>query len=260
VALLGLFRRGSHAEAKQLEERIAALRAELSMCREMAGHRRHLAYAAAAVGAVLILAAGFTLGVYRQPIQQSIVSVAQAVGVAKSSPDVEAGLAHYQKNNYAAALRILQPLAEQGDPRAQSTLGHMYWRGRGVRRDDVEAVKWFRMGADRGDARAQFDLGNMYSEGLGVPQDHAEAAKLYRLAADQNFGQAQYNLGVWYARGEGVEQDNVMAHMWFNLAAATLPAVEGRNTAMQNRDMLAGRMTREQLMQAQKLAREWKPK
>ena len=102
----------------------------------------------------------------------------------------------------------------------------------------------------------------MYSEGQGVPQDHAEAAKWYRPAADQGYAPAQYNLGLWYGRGEGGSPDYVNAHMWFNLAASRFPAAErqNRSEAIRNRELVAGKMTSEQIAQAQKLAREWKPK
>jgi hypothetical protein len=43
--------------------------------------------------------------------------------------------------------------------------------------------------------------------------------------------------------------------MWFNLAAA-----QRFRQAEINRDFLAERMTREQIAEAQKLAREWKAK
>jgi hypothetical protein len=102
----------------------------------------------------------------------------------------------------------------------------------------------------------------MYAEGHGVLQDHAEAVKWYRLAADRNHAQAQYNLGLWFASGEAVSQDYVSAHMWFNLAAASFPAsdVSNRNLAGKNRDLVARKMTPDQIAEAQKLAREWKPK
>jgi hypothetical protein len=66
-----------------------------------------------------------------------------------------------------------------------------------------------------------------------------------------------------YARGEGgTPQDNVSAHMWFNLAAARFPASDTRNrdVAVRSRDVVAGKMTAEQIAEAQRRAREWKPK
>ena len=101
----------------------------------------------------------------------------------------------------------------------------------------------------------------MYSEGQGVPQDHAEAANWYRLAAGQRHPRAQYNLGLLYATGEGVEQDYRMAYMWFNLAVVHFPASEtrNRNVAIKNRDVVAGKLSREEVAESQKLAREWRP-
>jgi hypothetical protein len=218
----------------------AALAERKVVPRRSTGIRRALAV----IGAALLLASGFALGVNSGRI-----------------PDTDAAYAAYEKGDRATALRLSQALAEQGDARAQSLLGFIRYNDRGVLRDDAEAVKWSRLAAGQGDAAAQFRLGLMCSEGHGVPQDHAEAAKWYRLAADRGHPQAQYNLGLLYATGEGVAQDNVMAHMWFNLAAAQFPASDtrNRNAAINSRDVVAGKLTREQLVEAQKLARDWQP-
>ena len=72
-----------------------------------------------------------------------------------------------------------------------------------------------------------------------------------RLDAEQGDGEAQYILGVAYTDGEGVLQDYVKAHAWLNLAAA-----EGKKDARKARDSVGSRMTREQIADAQKLARE----
>ena len=78
----------------------------------------------------------------------------------------------------------------------------------------------------------------------------------YRLAADQGLADAQGNLGFMYATGQGVPQDYVQAHMWFNLAASRSTG-EDRETAVRNRDAVAGLMTPEDRSEAQRLAREW---
>ena len=50
-------------------------------------------------------------------------------------------------------------------------------------------------------------LGLIYAMGRGVAKDQVEAVKWYRKAAEQNHAEAQYNLGVcyyeWRRRGEG---------------------------------------------------------
>src|SRR5689334_23832199 len=53
------------------------------------------------------------------------------------------------------------------------------------RGDDDTAVRLIRPLADQGNAIAEFDLGMMYDAGLGVPLDHAEAAQWYRRAAEK---------------------------------------------------------------------------
>jgi len=58
-----------------------------------------------------------------------------------------------------------------------------------------------------------------------------------------------------YASGHGVPQDDVTAHLWFSLSAA-----QGDEDAATNRDLIEQRMTSAQIGEAQKLAREWKPK
>jgi uncharacterized protein len=85
--------------------------------------------------------------------------------------------------------------------------------------------------------------------------------KWFRRAADLGDAEAQYNLGISYAKGEGGEPDNVRAHMWFNLAAAHFPTSDiSRNAAAKERDLVAAKMTPQQIAETQRLAREWTPK
>jgi len=62
-------------------------------------------------------------------------------------------------------------------------------------------------------------------------------------------------LGWMYHNGFGVMQDYVQAHMWYSLTAA-----RGEKGASKWRDLLAEQMTPAQIAEAQRLAREWKPK
>ena len=122
--------------------------------------------------------------------------------------------------------------AEQGDANAQFNLGLMYGTGRGVRQDEAEAVRWFRLAAEQGNASAQVSLGFMYDTGQGVPQDDAEAVRWYRLAADQGHAGAQGNLGLMYSSGRGVPQDDVEAVRWYRLAADQGDAEAQRNLGL----------------------------
>jgi uncharacterized protein len=97
----------------------------------------------------------------------------------------------------------------------------------------------------------------IYDRGQGVPQDYAQAVAWYRKAAGQGDPFAQYNLGVMYAKSHGVTQDYIEALMWFYLAAAAHPS---DMRAPENRDTLVSKMTDAQVVEAQRMASEWKPK
>ncbi len=86
-------------------------------------------------------------------------------------------------------------------------------------------------------------------------KDYAAALWIFRPLAEQGNASAQNNLGVMYAIGNGIPQDYVEAHKWANLAAA-----RGNKVAKEFMDSIAARMTSDQIAEAQRLAREWKPK
>jgi TPR repeat protein len=94
-----------------------------------------------------------------------------------------------------------------------------------------------------------------HRERIARPQDYLEAVKWFRRAADQDDPVAELRLGMMYLKNQGVPQDFVQAHKWFNLSA-----VQGVQDAVTNRDEVARRMTAAQIAEAQRLAREWKPR
>ena len=128
------------------------------------------------------------------------------------------------------------------------------------RGDYATAIGEFFSPTKEGIADAQYNRGVNYERGRGVPQDDAEAVKWYRKAAEQGTARAQHNLGLMYDKGRGVTQDYAQAHMWFNIAASRLPPGKDRDKAVNNRDIVAKRMTPAQIAEAEKLAREWRPK
>ena len=143
-------------------------------------------------------------------------------GLAGCAPaNYQKGMKHYRPDNVAAAVRELKPLAEQGNADAQFNLGSLYYQGRGVPQDYSEAVGWIRKAAEQGHVFAQTTLGSIYAED---------------------------------AQGK-IEKDYPQALMWFVFAAA-----QGDMEAMEFRDTIASRMTPTQIAEAQRLAREFKPK
>ena len=84
-----------------------------------------------------------------------------------------------------------------------------------------DRIKKLHKAAEQGDAKAQNSLGVKYDLGEGVAEDDAEAFKWYRKAAEQGHASAQCNLGVMYDFGAGVPEDDVAAYAWFSVAAAS---------------------------------------
>ena len=97
--------------------------------------------------------------------------------------EYDRGSAAYKRGDYATALDVFKPLAENGDAKAQSILGMMY------------------------------------SYGEGLPVDYRESARWYRRAAEQNYSVAQYNLGMAYLEGKGVQANTDDAIEWLTKAA-----------------------------------------
>ncbi len=131
----------------------------------------------------------------------------------------EDALAAFKQRDFATAIRLLQPLADQGNANAQLVLGNAYYGNK----DYPEAARWYRRSAEQGNTGAQLNLGAMLETGEGVPRDYIDAYK------------------------------------WLNIAAANERDPSVRDSIMQDRDVLERHLTAEQLAKAQQLASEWKP-
>jgi len=158
-------------------------------------------------------------------------------------------------------------LAQEGNHNYQYMLGRAYEGGVvGVPQEYGEAVRWYRKSAIQGNGMAQMALGMMYFDGKGVTRSHQAAFTWLKPAAEQGEPLAQVTLGTMYEAGDGVPQDFIQAHMWFTVATVSFsdtgnPNFAGpREVATMAREMLAERMTQDQIAEAQKLAKEWSSK
>ncbi|MDR3495089.1 MAG: SEL1-like repeat protein [Ancalomicrobiaceae bacterium] len=61
-----------------------------------------------------------------------------------------------------------------------------------------------------------------------------------------------FELGISYSVGRGVPTDRIAAHKWFNLAAA-----RGNADASRYRREISGEMTKAEVIEAQRQAREY---
>lgn len=170
---------------------------------------------------------------------------------------VNDGLEAAQRGEYELAVEIWRPLAEAGDARAQNYMGLMYDNGWGVPQDYGVAHDWFARAAERGYANAQYHLAFAYQNGRGTQRSQDEAFKWYSRAAAQGDGGAQYNLGRMYQHGLAVPRDVIEAYKW--LAIAAMERSPFTPLAARDRDLLARKMTDEQIEEAEERVENWRP-
>src|SRR4029453_14401602 len=89
----------------------------------------------------------------------------------------------YDRSDYATALKVWLPLAQEGDKVAQTYVGEIYEKGLGVQPDYALASEWYRKAAAQEYTRAQINLGYLYEKGLGVQKDPETALNWYRKAS-----------------------------------------------------------------------------
>jgi uncharacterized protein len=80
------------------------------------------------------------------PIVAAIVLVL-SFDASLAAGQLEDGQEAYGKGDYATALRLLRPLADQGNAQAQNNLGAMYFTGYAAPPNYDEAAEWFRKAA-----------------------------------------------------------------------------------------------------------------
>jgi uncharacterized protein len=222
-------------------------------------------------------------GAHAQPLDRTQESAPYALADA---------LLPYAQRNYARALQLLAPLAEQGDAVAQLKLGIIFSRGKVNSPDHGAALRWRTKAAKQGQAEAQFELGRIYRDGLGtrvdgkvaaywfgraaekdtshainalgelylghqdVPQDFAIARSWFLRGARLGNSASMYNIGVLYAFGQGVVQDDIEAFKWLELAADTGIGDE-RDKALRARTLLAERLTPVEVSWAKGRVEDW---
>lgn len=107
--------------------------------------------------------------------------------------------------------------AETGDAESQNMVGNCYANKRGVERDYIQAVSWYRKAADQGHADAQYNLGVCYENGTGVPwanrDDAIGAWRSFKLRFEERKGHKPY--------GSRSNVDEIEAYAYYKIASTT---------------------------------------
>lgn len=164
----------------------------------------------------------------------------------------EKGLRALEEHDDARAAEEFLKVAGQGDHRAMMALGAMYAGGRGVPKDYVEALRWYREAARYGRSDAIYRIGLIYEGGYGTRENSREAARQFLEAAKAGFVEAQAKVGTMYRDGTVFEQNPIRAYAWLKLAGDGGHAEAGTALAT-----LRGTLTPEQLTEAELTAADY---
>jgi len=168
--------------------------------------------------------------------------------------DGAAGLAAYDRGDYATALKEFTPLAEEGVPTAQAALGAMYMDGLGVPRNIPAALHWLGLAAKQGMAAAELRLGTLYLLGDGVPANPSVAAQWFKAAADKGMARAQVNMAAMHYQGVGVPRDLKQSYFY-----AALAARQGDEEAIGMVEILRDKMPPQDIASAEAMVKSWVP-
>lgn len=123
-----------------------------------------------------------------------------------------AGICYYMGSgtpqNYPEALKLLQPLAEQGNKHAQYFLGDYHYY---ERENYPQAAKWYAAAAEQKHVAALNNLGLCYENGHGVQQSDLKALQCFQQASAQFLPIALINQGRCYLEGRGTDANPDLA-------------------------------------------------
>lgn len=149
-----------------------------------------------------------------------------------------------------ADLETLRKQAGSGDVKAQLDLAIRYRDGKGVTKDDAEALKWAHRAADAGDPEAMDFVGFTYLRGAVVGRRPEIAIGYFKAAAEKSAA-AAFNLGQCYFGAQGTEQDVAKALKYWEQAAAK---GHGRAASTAAMAYLSGEGVAPDAVQARRLA------
>lgn len=179
-----------------------------------------------------------------------------------SGSDLAAGRRSYERGDYAAALKELLPMADDGDGEALYLVGSMVFEGKGISPDKRLGATLFQLAADAGNNVAELALAAIYQQGDGVPKDMDRYLYWDRRAAEHGLSMAQMDMGIVSWAGEVGSKDRVQAYIWFSLCSASDDMFLGKVTigvaCAMSRNALAEEMTNGQIDEAEQRTKDWK--
>lgn len=162
-----------------------------------------------------------------------ILAVVSCMGIISSSlqaaePDTADSSSQihcrYELNSllsYDSATEACIKAAERGDAKAQEELGYRYETGTGVKKNELEALRWYLKASKQNRGDATYRIGYFYEHGMaGLQKDPKYAVAFYKKAAEQGSAMGQGMYALYLYDGLVVKQDRQAAVYWMKKSAA----------------------------------------
>lgn len=114
--------------------------------------------------------------------------------------------------DYPAAVDLYRQAASRGHAVSQYHLGVAYGNGKGVERDEEQALHWLARAADAGIRDAKYNL--ILAKVFGPAADASEAARVARELAEEEYPPVYRILGWMYNTGTGVDSSFTQSVRW----------------------------------------------
>jgi len=131
----------------------------------------------------------------------SLIAVTSTFSMAAPSSDKNPAFEQIEQlikaNDYTTAYQQLQKLAQEGNPQALYNLGYLTQVGKGVTKNEQQALKYYQQASEKGYVVADYVLANNYvTGGLGLPKDEKKAREYLEKASNASFDDATVQLAV----------------------------------------------------------------
>ena len=104
------------------------------------------------------------------------IAILLASGSLAAAGPWEDGMVAYNRGDYVPAMKLIRPLAQAGNAKAQNAIGVMYRKGEGVARSSTRAFMWFSLAAKKGDPSAKASLQEVSKD--MTPAEMAQAKEM----------------------------------------------------------------------------------
>ena len=132
--------------------------------------------------------------------------------------ELESGIAAFETKNFAHAIKLLSPIASEGNVEAMYRMAIMLQNGLGCQASTEKAFTYMESAAIKGYPLAQHAYGFMFFEGECTEKDIDKSIEWFTKATNQGLMGSATTLAMIYEEGKLVPQDLEKSQYWYKKA------------------------------------------